>query len=84
MEAQLAVLPFADDADVSTKAQDREAVETAVIEIMKKFGETVHPCKTKRLKAGPCPQAEEAGFEMAVRLRGAWLDCDGGASEDEE
>ena len=78
------VAGFADDTSAPTRMTEYQQVETAIISTMASFGEHVHPGKTERLRAGPWDQVLPDGFMRAVRLLGAWLDCDGGGRTDTE
>lgn len=61
-----------------------DVMEANVTEVLAEYGEHVHHGRTERLLAGPWNHEVLAGYKKAVRLLGAWVDCDGGAQTDIE
>ena len=80
----VSVALFSDDTSTITRKRYTQQVERDVIAIMQRFGETVHPGKTKRLLAAPANTVPPVGFLSTVRLLGGWFDSDGGTRTDDD
>ncbi len=80
------LLAFADDTTVPAKQSNINAAEQIVTEVLREYGEHVHPGKTEKIcispktMAGPLPE----GYFESIRLLGAWIDSDGGAQRVKE
>lgn len=82
VDTLLQIFAFADDTTVIGRMRASTEIEAEVTRSLARFGEHVHPGKSERMRVGPVNQKNPETFVDAVRLLGAWIECDGGSRTD--